>query len=302
MSYSQRIRNNLFALRANVAQNATVIWQRWNNPGRQSTPVFLVGSGRSGTNMLASTLAKSWQVELYNEDHPAAFKNWFLRDFSVIESLTERSYAHVVLFKPLKDTYRTHVLLNKFSIARVLFIFRHYNDVINSARKRFYDERGRVKKSVFNDNRAPVLRWIDTDFAEFSDAPPPKDTEQLIRFFWTPSLNLESNIALDWLFTNRLYFDLGLFEDKRVKLVSYEAVVEKPEETFRSLCHFLDLPFKPKITGDVFSSSVKRDPAPEIDPQIRAACETLWQRLQQHLHVCLQANSDDNHTRHPSSA
>jgi hypothetical protein len=203
----------------------------------------------------------------------------------VIEALIERSYAHLVLFKPLKDTYRTHVLLSTFSTAKALFIFRHYHDVINSARKRFYDDHGLVIKPVFEDRRAPVVRWIDSGFAEFSDAPPPKESEQFIRSLWTPLLNLESNIALDWLFTNRLYFDLGLGKDKRVRLVQYEAMVLDPVKEFKALCHFLGLPFKPQIANDVFSSSVKRDPVPEIAPQIQAACEALWQRLCHHLSV-----------------
>jgi hypothetical protein len=280
---SRRIKNKLFALRTKVAKSATINWQRWHNPNGQSIPAFLVGSGRSGTNMLTKALAKSWQVDLYNEDNPAAFKNWFLRDFSVIEALIEHNYANLILFKPLKDTYRTPVLLSNFPDAKFIFIFRHYNDVINSAYKKFYDDSGLVIKPAFKDRRAPVLRWIDTDFAEFSAFPPPKETVQLIKFLWTSSLTLESNIALEWLFTNQLYFDLGLFKDKRVKLVQYEAVVAEPVKEFESLCHYLNLSYKPQIAKDVFSSSVKRNSAPEIAPQIQGVCEALWQRLCSHL-------------------
>jgi hypothetical protein len=233
--------------------------------------------------MLVAGLAKAWQVDLYNEDNPAAFHKWFLRDLSVIQTLIDESFADVILFKPLKDTYRTPVLLSTLPLSRVLFMFRHYNDVTNSARKQFFDDRGYIIKSAFEDNRAPVARWIDTGFEEFSDAPPPKETEELIMSLWTPSLNLESIIALEWLFTNQLYFDLGLAEDGRVKLVQYEAVVADPVQEFRSVCQFLGVPFEPRIAEGIFSSSVSRDPAPDIDPDIQVSCDALWQRLCHHF-------------------
>jgi hypothetical protein len=254
-----------------------------NNPDGETALAFLVGSGRSGTNMIVKGLARSWQVDLYNENNPAAFKNWYLRDFATIEALIEQSFARLILFKPLKDTYRTDVLLSAFPKARVLFIFRHYHDVINSARKRFYDEDGQVIKHVYDDRNAPVVRWINTNFAEFSEAPPPQETEQFIRSLWSPTLNLQSNIALDWLFTNRLFFDRGLCHDKRIKLIQYEAMVSDPVMEFKALCEFLGLPFEPKIADDIFSSSIKRDPVPDLDPQIEAACEAEWQRLNEHL-------------------
>jgi hypothetical protein len=280
---SEGVRPNRFRWRASINKSRRRLWQRWHNPAGHTTPAFLVGSGRSGTNMIVKGLARSWQVELYNENNPAVFDNWYLRDFPTIEALIERSFARLILFKPLKDTYRTRVLLSAFPSARVLFIFRHFDDVINSARKRFYDEHGQVIKNVYADRQPPVIRWINTDFAEFTEAPPPKATEQLVRSLWTPTLNLQSNIALDWLFTNRLFFDLDLCADERIKLIQYEAVVSDPQQGFKSLCQFLGLPFEPQIAGDVFSTSVKRDPVPDLDPQIQAACEAHWQQMCQYL-------------------
>src|SRR5688500_17650022 len=56
------------------------LWRRWHNPRAVSMSVFLIGCGRSGTNMVTRRLARSWQVDFYNEDHPAAFENYLLRD------------------------------------------------------------------------------------------------------------------------------------------------------------------------------------------------------------------------------
>ena len=38
-------------------------------------------------------LDKSWQIKLYNEDHPDAFDEYRLRDFNVVARLTKASMA-----------------------------------------------------------------------------------------------------------------------------------------------------------------------------------------------------------------
>jgi hypothetical protein len=232
-------------------------------------PAFLIGCGRSGTSLIVYQISKSWLTELYNEDNPAAFLRWRLRDLQVVEHLVARSYARVVLFKPILDTYRIHELLNRFPDAKVVFAYRHFDDVINSSLKRFG-----------TDNRIHhVDSWILEDFKEFAACPPPEETKSFIRSRWRPGLNPQTGAALYWLFQNRLYFDLRLDRDERVKLISYEAVVANPVIEFQSLCSFLGIPYEPLISEGVYSSSIKKDAPPEVDELIRKDCETLWQTM-----------------------
>jgi len=258
-----RIRRTLRGFSSTQEEVRRKVWQRWNNPSGRTTPVFLIGCGRSGTSMVVSHLARSWRTELYNEDNPAAFDKWRIRDLQVIQGLVERSFAELVLFKPILHTYQIRSFLTRFPDSKAIFAFRHYDDVINSSIKRFGLS-----------NRINHVRvWIEEDFGEFADSPPPAATKDFIRANWDPSMNPETGAALYWLFQNRLFFDLGLHEDQAVKLVHYESIVRGPTEKFRVLCQFLGLTYEPKISEGIYHSSVKRDPPPEIDPGIRAACE-----------------------------
>lgn len=243
-------------------------YQRLSNPSGHSIPVFLVGCGRSGTNMVTSQLAKSWQVDSYNEDHPAAFYNWRLRDLTVITKILESGYTRVKLFKPILDTPLSGKLLEIFHDGKILFVFRHFYDVINSAMKR-------------PDFKWPsrVYNWIKDDFAEFNLVSPPQKTKEFIYSRWSESISPESSIALYWIFYNRLYFDLNLYGDNRVKLINYEKLVQNPTQEIKSICDFLKLCYHPNLSKGVFSSSIRRDQPPKIDRQIQEDCLALWEKL-----------------------
>ena len=245
------------------------MWQQWENPMRHTRPAFLVGCGRSGTSMLVYHLGKSWRVDLYNENNPAAFQNFRLRDLSVIEDLVQRSFARVALFKPILNTTETLALLDRFPDARVIFTFRHYSDVINSSIKKF---------GVMN-RIGHVKAWIEEDFGEFTAYPPPEETKIYIRSNWTAGMSPESGAALYWLFYNRLYFDQQLDQNERVLLVGYESLVSKPEREFRRICQFLDIEFDPRFIEGVFASSVKHAMPANIAPVIQKECDELWIRL-----------------------
>lgn len=254
-------------------------WQRENNPNGRSTPVFLIGNHRSGTSMLVFHLARSLRVQLYNEDHPAAFEQWFIKSFDILDELIQKSYAEFVLFKPIRDTYQMRNLQHRFPAAKFLFSYRHYDDVVNSAYKKFYVVRAKQWGVAPEQLPIPVDRWMSDDFAEFAPAPPTAETKALIGSLWRPEMDLHSKVALHWLFFNRLYFDLQMAGDPAVWLVGYEQLVTDPHAEFTAVCDFLGLPFEAEMLADVFASSIGRKPGPALDPAVTAACEEMWQRL-----------------------
>ena len=150
--------------------------------------------------MLVFHLTRSWCIQLYNEDNEAAFQQWFLRDFQTIDQLVENSNASIVLLKPIKDTYQIQNFQAHYSNSKVLFSFRHFDDVIKSSIKRFYIDFGQKIGKTVAEITPPVDRWMIDDFAEYQAAPPPEKTKALIRGLWHEGLNLESKIALHWLF------------------------------------------------------------------------------------------------------
>ena len=243
--------------------------RRYENVAKESIPVFLLGSGRSGTNMLTRALSNSYQVKLYNEDHPAAFDNFRVKDLSVIEELNEQDFYLIKLYKPILDTNMALQFLDRFPRSKIIFIFRNVSDVVNSSIKRFGLENW--------PNR--VLDWVENDFDEFDLASPPENLKEYIRSMWQADMTPADSIALYWLFYNRLYFDLGLDQSKRTMLVNYETIVTQPNVEIEKICDFIGIKFSTALHQRVFSSSVKRNNPPAIREQLRKESELLWNRL-----------------------
>jgi hypothetical protein len=243
--------------------------RRVSNPLKKSTPVFLIGCGRSGTNMLTRSLNKSFQVDLFNEDNPAAFENWRIKDLDQISKLIHSTYAKIKIFKPILDTHLAGEYISKFGNSKVIFIFRNYYDVINSSVK------------LFGPDNWPdrVRDWVENDFSEFNAAPPSDRLKESLVSMWHFELSAYGCIALYWYFYNSLYFDLELDHSDRVMLVNYENIALHKKSELRRICRFLRITYFPGMAKDIHASSIHRDPPPSIETSIQAACDKLWEKL-----------------------
>lgn len=107
---------------------------RLRNRGRATRAAFLIGSGRSGTDLAAVKVGASHDVVLVNEQDPKAFEKWRLRELAVVDRLVERSFAPVLLFKPIVETYRIRELLDHFPGSKAIFLSRDPYDSTQSTR------------------------------------------------------------------------------------------------------------------------------------------------------------------------
>jgi hypothetical protein len=232
-------------------------------PFRETRPVFILGSGRSGTDIVSHCLSKSWDVDLVNEDNPKAFDNWRLKSLDVVGQIVESSRARLVLFKPIVETLRAREFLDSFSSGLVIFVIRNPYDAINSM-AHFFGE-GHVKN------------WVETDFDRQSNAP--AELREFIASHCHVDLSVEDASGLYWLLYNSAYSFLDLQADARVTMVQYENLVRKPEETMPRVCDFLNIKWSQSMTDEVFRGSVGKNRKPELSPFIEKQCIDVWARL-----------------------
>lgn len=236
------------------------------SPSQATRPVFILGSGRSGTDIVCHCLSKAWNVELVNEDNPKAFDNWRLKSLDIVEEALQASNAGLMLFKPIVESLRANEFLEEFPSATVVFVVRNPDDAINSM-VRFFGE-GQVRA---------VRSWVETDFARQPQAP--AELREFIANQYHADLSVEDAAGLYWLLYNSSYLFLDLQASSRVTKIRYENLVQEPDGTMQGICDFLGMKWFPSMTDEVYAGSVGKNRKPNLSPAIEQRCREVWERL-----------------------
>lgn len=249
-------------------------WRRSHgvSPGA-ATPVYLVGLQRSGTNMLVHGLEIAPEFEVHNENDRQAFDRFRLRSDAAVAAIVVRSRHRCVLFKPLCDSHRVTQLLDDLPVPTPGRAIWAYRDV---------DARVRSAVAKFGDANLQALRQIaaGTGDAMWQAQGLSPATRDLLRSFDYGQMTAETAAALFWYARNSLFFELGLPDRPDVLLSSYDALVADPEPVMRSLCSFLDFPWRPELAAHIEPRGDAGRARPlDIDPRVRLHCAELTVRL-----------------------
>lgn len=231
--------------------------------------VFVAGVHRSGTNMLMKVLERSVHIEVFHENDPRAFQTFMMRERAVIHGLVDRSMAPLVAVKALHESHELTSLLEEFAPAKAIWMFRHYDDMINSHMVRWPGFKNEIDRIVRDPGSAA---WRGRGMSA--------QTLDLVRRHYSPDMNVASAIALFWVYRNRLFFDQGFDRDQRVLLLRYESLATDPVHYLPVLTHFLGIQATSRMRRIIRADSVRKQAAPEIAPDIRALCENMRERLE----------------------
>jgi len=250
-------------------------WQFRPTPQEQRRHLFVAGVQRSGTNMLMDILEKSWNTSTYHERDPRAFDNYKMRELPVIEALAKHSPMPLFVIKALFELQELPDLMHHFSPAKTVWIVRNYNDTVNSTLNSF-------RRNLV----ARINRAVQPDTDEWLGAGMSDETRKRLHPLVHTDMKEEDAAALQWYFRNVLFFEMG-FDDRHadVLAMSYEELVTAPEMEIQRLCRFIDIPYVPRLSEGIFSSSVGKRRKPAISPPVAELCSELEHRFRRLTHV-----------------
>jgi hypothetical protein len=233
-----------------------------------AVPVLILGEMRSGTNMLADCFDNCMSADVYHESDEDAFVDYELRPLPEIRRLIADSNGTHAVFKPIADSNRALELLEAIPGTRVIWIYRRYQDAVNSALEKWTEHREYLRLILEEPGKA---RWRarNLDAADLA----------LIRKHYTSTLTDPSARALIWYIRGRCYFKQELQQRSDVMLINYEELVTNPREHLRAAFDFAALPFEDRYYEHVATSSIRKRPDPEIAPEIAALCDALTEQF-----------------------
>lgn len=241
--------------------------------GRPRTRViFVVGSQRSGTRLPLQVMDLSSDIATFSEGTSPYFANALLQPLDRIDAVLRRSPAPVVVLKPICETHRVIELLDRFQGSKGIWIFRHYQDTVNSASLKWRSGRSSLRQLAAGDLEAAGWRA--------GGLTPEK--LQLVKCLYRDDMSLHEANAVMWYLRNDLFFDLNAYTRPDILLVRYEDLVEDPQRYVARLFDFVGTTVPSRFNEGVRRSRKSQRSFPEISSDIRILCERLHEKLLAH--------------------
>jgi len=248
--------------------------------GVAKTPVFVVGVQRSGTTMLIDILDRSPLCKSFQEVDERVMRDVRLREAAVVKEVIRKDYHPLLVFKPINDSQHADSFIRTYEGARLIWVYRDYNDVVNSALVKWAEWQKRIVLWVrdHSDDEANPTEEPYKWFAIYRERITP-ETVEILRRCADDSLTDAEGAALLWYMRNILYFDQQLEGRPEVMLVKYEDLVREPAVYIKRVFDFVGCRFRPEYIADVRASSIARRSRPELRRPIRDLCDGLQERL-----------------------
>ncbi len=238
----------------------------WRN--KPSAVLFIAGMQRSGTNMLMDALERSLETDVYHEWDERAFTNYQMKERAVIHRLLEQSRGQVFTIKALCEVQDLTELMSAFEPAKVIWIFRKYEDVVNSMMRSFANMDQQIIRLADDPNSEA---WLGKGMSE--------KTHAVLKRIVRPGISLASASALQWYIRNVLFFEQHFETNENVLPVIYEDLVGDPITELRRVFEFSGIQYSGRIPGNIHAASVgKQQPMP-VDMQIAELCSSLQERI-----------------------
>ncbi len=238
--------------------------------------VPILGVQRSGTSLMYWVFERDLGVKVYRESSELSSSDTLehirLNPLAEVKAAIARHHVPMVVFKPLVESQRAHEFLATFPEARVLWAYRHYQDVAASNLKAFGMDNGRRDLQPFLANDANNWR------SQNSSA----ETRETIQRHYADDMNPFDAAALFWWARMQLYFEQQLDQHPSVMLSRYEDLVLNPARTMRRTYAFLGRTYPgDHIVKDVNAQSVGKGRVSKLSPAVDQLCGQMLERLDQ---------------------
>lgn len=244
--------------------------------GNTKRLALIVGCQRSGSTMLYEIFCKDSRSKVFGEfnylnSQDTTF-NIRLNPIEEVEPILTKINHPLIVMKPLVESQNIHSLLELSPNCKVIWLYRHYNDVAASNLKKWGLGNGinNLRPIVTNDQS----NWRSEKVSQHVRG-------KVLQLFKEDMPTLDA-AALFWWVRNRLFFEQQLETNADVYLCNYQHLVSAPKEEMKKIYNFIDFPYPgDHIVNHVHQKSIGKGKEVTLSPEIKMLCEELLNELHQ---------------------
>ncbi len=237
------------------------------NKAHSRRTVLVSGVQRSGTTALLEILDKSFYTNVFHEGNKLIYQNFMMKDLNTVNEVIAASPQAVVIVKALHEMSDIPSMLNVFPGARVIWIFRNFDDVVRSMTRKWPNGRNQLDEIVRDKSAG---EWRSRGMTE--------TTHQLLKDYYRQDMSDECANALFWWYRNRLLFDNNLVCDRRVIVVDYDELCREQNRGVDIICQHVGIAPNRRMVRHLRSPSRPARPA-MIDDRVRSVCSDMLREL-----------------------
>ncbi|RDH83781.1 MAG: hypothetical protein DIZ80_06485 [endosymbiont of Galathealinum brachiosum] len=234
--------------------------------------IFIFGCQRSGTTIIQNIISLDPSVKYHGEgDEPYFYdvsteKHHRLKPQQDVDRILNNELFNYMAIKPLYESQHANNLLKQYSNSKSVWMFRHYQDVIDSHLHYYKYNSHDYIKPFFDKN---IKNWLNESI--------PKDINEFIQQFKLEELSDADAYGLFWIVRNSIYWDIK--DNKNVILINYEKLVSQPDVEISKTCKFLNLPYYSFYCNAIRSNAVSKKVNFTLQDSIKEKCEDIYNRL-----------------------
>ena len=235
--------------------------------------LIILGCQRSGTSLIYWIFERDWKTKIFREKSILSSRDTEglrLNPYRQVLREFEKHGKRLIIIKPLVESQNAHLLLSNIPNSQILWMYRHYNDVVSSNLKAFGRNNGidDLRPIVYNQRK----NWRCQKVSD--------ETQATICKHFSESMNPFDAAALYWYARNQLFFDRKLYIHQKVLLCKYEDLVSFPEKTMKMVYRFMGYHYPGnRILKAIHSKSVGKGKSVNLSKNIAQLCGELLSRL-----------------------
>lgn len=248
----------------------------FNLSDSKSKILFIVGCQRSGTSLMNRIFTRDLNISVYRESSKLSSKDpnskkLRLNSYEEIDREFKKNRAKYIVLKPVVETQNTFELLNYFPNSKALWMYRNYQDFVQSNMKRFIPDSGKnALRAILEKERT---NWRSEKVSDY--------VHSTILKYYKPEISRYDAAALFWFARNQLFYDLALDTHPNVFMCRYEDLVRYPQKMVREIYMFMDAkyPQKNKFLEEINARSVGKGDKIQLSSDVKELCEELLTKM-----------------------